>query len=101
LKFFFIIKGTLDVMRDGEWSRASAGSFVELPAKTVHTFVNKTGDDVVWLTGWRPKGFQKFFTDFGVVSSDADIDAAAKSVSPDIIGRVMKDCEGYGMFVKT
>ena len=34
-EFFFIVKGTLDVMRDGEWSRVTAGSFVELPAKTV------------------------------------------------------------------
>ena len=98
-EFFLIIKGTLDVMRDGVWSRVSAGSFVELPAKTVHTFVNKTDEDVVWITGWRPKGFQKFFSDFGVASSE--LDASAKSVSSEIIGRVMKDSESYGMFVKT
>jgi quercetin dioxygenase-like cupin family protein len=98
-EFFFIVKGALDVMRDGEWSRAATGSFVELPPKTVHTFVNKTDEDVVWITGWRPKGFQKFFSDFGV-ASDAH-DARAKSVSPGIINRVMRDCEGYGMFVRT
>jgi mannose-6-phosphate isomerase-like protein (cupin superfamily) len=97
-EFFFIVQGALDVMRDGEWSRVTAGSFVELPAKTVHTFVNKTGEDVVWITGWRPKGFEKFFTDFGVASSEHD--APAKSVSADIIRRVMKDSECYGMFVR-
>ena len=97
-EFFYIIKGVLDVVRDGEWSRVEAGSFVELPPKTVHTFVNKTDADVVWITGWRPKGFEKFFADFGVTTSETD--AAAKSVSPDIIGRVMKGSESYGMFVR-
>ena len=85
-------------MRDGEWGRITAGSFVEIPAKTVHTFVNKSGDDVVWITGWRPKGFEKFFSDFGVASGE--LEAAAKSLSPDIIGRVMKDSERYGMFLR-
>jgi len=97
-EFFFIVKGALDVMRDGEWSRVTAGSFVELPAKTIHTFVNKTAEEVVWITGWRPKGFQKFFADFGIASNEHD--APAKSVSRDIIDRVMKDSESYGMFVR-
>jgi mannose-6-phosphate isomerase-like protein (cupin superfamily) len=97
-EFFFIVSGALDVMRDGAWSRVGAGSFVELPAKTVHTFVNKTDADVVWVTGWRPKGFERFFSDFGVASSE--LDAPAKSVSPEIISRVMRDSERYGMFVK-
>lgn len=98
-EFFFIVKGVLDVMRDGEWSRVTAGSFVELPANTIHTFVNKTEQDVVWITGWRPKGFEKFFSDFGVASTE--LDASLKSVSPDIIDRVMKGSESYGMFVRT
>jgi mannose-6-phosphate isomerase-like protein (cupin superfamily) len=98
-EFFIIVKGVLDIMRDGEWSRVAAGSFVELPAKTVHTFVNKTDEDVVWLTGWRPKGFQRFFTDFGVAGGEHD--ARTQSVSPEIIGRVMRESERYGMFVKT
>ena len=92
------MKGTLDVVRDGVWSRVSAGSFVELPAKTVHTFVNNTDEDVVWITGWRPKGFEKFFSDFGVASTEPG--APVRSVSPEIIERVMKDSESYGMFLK-
>ena len=76
-----------------------AGSFVELPARTVHTFANETDADVVWVTGWRPKGFERFFGEFGVANSDRE--AAAKSVSPGILSRVMKYSESYGMFVKT
>jgi hypothetical protein len=43
-------------------------------------------------------GFEKFFSDFGVASGE--LEAAAKSLSPDIIGRVMKDSERYGMFLR-
>lgn len=37
------------------------GSFVELAPKTPHTFINNTEAAVVWVTGWRPKGFERFF----------------------------------------
>jgi mannose-6-phosphate isomerase-like protein (cupin superfamily) len=97
-EFFFIVRGVLDVMRNGEWSRVPAGSFLELPPRTIHTFVNKTDEEVVWITGWRPKGFERFFRDFGVAIDEPD--APMKSVSPEIIGRVMRDSESYGMFVK-
>ncbi len=97
-EFFFIIKGALDVMRDGKWSKMVAGDFAELPPHTVHTFINNTEENVIWITGWRPKGFQKFFSDFGIPSTQED--AQDKSVSEEIIQRVIKDVERYGMFVK-
>jgi len=97
-EFIFVAKGTLDVICDGVWSRAGSGTFTEIPSKTVHTFVNNSDEDVVWITGWRPKGFQKFFTEFGINSSQPD--ALAKSMSPDVIARVMKESEDYGMFVR-
>jgi len=68
-EFFFIIKGTLDVMRDGESNKMVAGDFVDLPPNTVHTFINNTEENVIWITGWRPKGFQRFFRDFGISST--------------------------------
>jgi quercetin dioxygenase-like cupin family protein len=97
-EFFFILKGTLDVMRNGDWSRISAGDFVELPPGTVHTFINNTDQDVVWLTGWRPKGFQTFFSDFGVPASHDC--AREESVSPEIVQRVLDSVESYGMYVR-
>ena len=97
-EFFFIIKGTLDVMRDGEWSNMVAGDFVDLPPNTVHTFINNTEENVIWITGWRPKGFQKFFRDFGIASTQKG--AQDESVSQEIIQKVMERCESYGMFVK-
>jgi quercetin dioxygenase-like cupin family protein len=97
-EFFFIIKGTLDVMRDGEWRKMIAGDFVDLPPNTVHTFINNTAENVIWITGWRPKGFQRFFRDFGISTNQER--AQETSVSEDIIQKVMQRCEGYGMFVK-
>ena len=75
------------------------GLLRRVPAGTVHTFANETDADVVWVTGWRPKGFERFFGEFGVANSDRE--AAAKSVSPEILSRVTKYSESYGMFVKT
>jgi hypothetical protein len=39
--------------------------FVELPPGAVHTFVNNTNEDTLWVTGWLPKGFERFFSEFG------------------------------------
>ena len=69
-EFFFILKGTLDVMTDGKWKA---------------------------MTGWRPKGFEKFFRDFGI-PSDAE-GAREQSVSDEIVKRVVRECEKYGMYV--
>ena len=96
-EFFLVLKGSLDVMIDGVWQTTNAGSFVELAPNTTHTFINNTADDVIWLTGWRPKGFQKFFEDFGI---PADQQAAReRSVSEETIRRVVQACERHGMYV--
>jgi quercetin dioxygenase-like cupin family protein len=98
-EFFFVVTGTLDVMTNGRWSRVSAGTFLELPPDTVHTFVNKTGEDVVWVTGWRPKGFQRFFADFGVPTGEPD--AQRRSTADELIGKLVQRVESYGMYLAT
>jgi len=96
-EFFFIINGTLDVMSNGEWKRCGAGSFVELPPNTTHTFINNTEEDVVWVTGWRPKGFERFFRDFGISLSDAQ--SQEKSVADEVVQSVVQNVEKYGMYL--
>jgi oxalate decarboxylase/phosphoglucose isomerase-like protein (cupin superfamily) len=98
-EFFFIIKGTLDVMADGDWQQCAAGSFVELPPNTTHTFINNTEEDVVWITGWRPKGFEQFFRDFGVpIDRPA---AVEQSVADTLIQGVVRNVERYGMYLSS
>lgn len=96
-EFFFIIDGTLDVMSSNEWKHCGAGGFVELPPNTTHTFINNTDEDVVWVTGWRPKGFERFFRDFGI--SVSELQAKEESVADSVVHNVMQNCEKYGMYI--
>ncbi len=96
-EFFLILKGKLEVMVNGAWQTLDAGQFVELPPNTTHTFINNTDEDVVWITGWRPKGFQRFFRDFGI--PDQQSAAREQSVSAAMVQRVIDRCESYGMYV--
>jgi hypothetical protein len=96
-EFFTIIQGTLDVMRDGEWTRCSPGTFVELPPNTAHTFINNTDQEVVWVTGWRPKGFERFFRAFGIPIREPL--AQENSVADQVVQNVLRNVERYGMFL--
>jgi quercetin dioxygenase-like cupin family protein len=97
-EFFLIVKGALDVMTDGVWQTMRAGSYLELPPGSVHTFINNTAEDVVWVTGWRPKGFQKFFDVFGIpVDQDR---ARERSLSKEVVHQVVESCESFGMYLK-
>jgi quercetin dioxygenase-like cupin family protein len=96
-EFFVIIKGTLDVMSNGEWQKFPAGSFVDLPPNTTHTFINNTEEDVIWITGWRPKGFQRFFQDFGIPTHESQ--ARERSVADVVVQNVMQNVERYGMYL--
>jgi mannose-6-phosphate isomerase-like protein (cupin superfamily) len=98
-EFFLVLAGTLEVMTNGKWESMPAGSFVDMAPNTVHTFINKGPKDAVWITGWRPKGFERFFRDFGIPARQEG--AREKSVSSKIVQRVVESCESYGMFVKT
>jgi len=96
-EFFLILKGSLEVMRDGQWQRCEAGHFLELPPGTPHTFINRGEEDVVWLTGWRPKGFERFFRDFGIPAGEPG--AREKSLETSLVQRVMQSIESYGMYL--
>jgi quercetin dioxygenase-like cupin family protein len=96
-EFLFIISGTLDVMSDGEWQRRGAGSFVDLPPHTTHTFINNTEEDTVWITGWRPKGFERFFRDFGIPVGESR--SQQQSVSESVVKNVVQHVESYGMYL--
>jgi len=60
-EFFFIAKGTLDVIKDGESSKMVAGDFVDLPPNTVHTFINNTEENVIGLRVGVPKASRSSF----------------------------------------
>jgi hypothetical protein len=49
------------------------------------------------VTGWRPKGFERFFTEFGIPAEREH--ARELSVSEDIVRRVVAGCERLGMYL--
>lgn len=94
-EFFLIMHGSLDVVRDGQWQQLHAGDYIDLPPGTVHTFINRGTQDTVWVTGWRPKGFERFFTEFGI--PDRADDARVRSLAPDMLQRAGEAFSRYGM----
>ena len=98
-EFVLVVDGTLDVMTNGDWARCGPGSFLDLRPETTHTFINNTEEPVVWLTGWRPKGFERFFRDFGVPATEAR--AQDRSVAEDVVQRVVQNVGRYGMYVQS
>lgn len=94
-EFFLVVSGRLDCLADGEWRTYEAGSYAEVPPKVVHTFINNSDEDCVWVTGWRPKGFRRFFEDFGIPVSEPN--ARERSVEGALIERVIRTAGDYGM----
>ena len=94
-EFFYVAEGTLDVFIDGEWSRLQAGESVTLEPGQVHTLANNGTQDVRWLTGWSPRGFEEFFTLFGLDASEPGSREA--SVSEERIQAVATEAAKFGM----
>lgn len=95
---FYVVRGSLDLMLDGEWQSLKAGEFALAPAGTVHTFINNGAEDALWLTTFTPLGFETFFEDFGIIDlSEAGFHA---SVAEDVLRRVAAEATEYGMIVR-
>ena len=96
-EFFLILDGSLEVMTDGEWTRLEAGDTYCIPTHVVHTFRNSGDKPCDWLTAFSPRGFERFFLDFGVPVEEPD--SVARSVSPETLQRVVAEAASYGMIV--
>lgn len=70
---------------------------MDLEPNTTHTFINTTDADVVWVTGWRPKGFERFFEDFGIPVDEAA--AQERSAADPVVRMVVQNVERYGMYL--
>jgi mannose-6-phosphate isomerase-like protein (cupin superfamily) len=97
-ELFVVLSGQMQVMIAGQWSTFSAGESVVVPKGVIHTFANKTDQDVHWVTTWSPKGFAQFFREFGFDASQEG--AFGQSVSPRVIQSVIENCHKYGMILQ-
>jgi len=56
---FYILEGTIDVMRDGAWSQAHRGDFIIIPPHTIHAYRNSTDQPARFLV--MAPGHDRFF----------------------------------------
>ena len=94
---FYVARGSLDVMVDGSWRTLQPGDSAVAPPGSVHTFINRGAADALWLTTFSPRGFERFFADFGF--ADAEGEGFRTSTADDVLARVAATCAGYGMII--
>ncbi len=95
---FMVIEGEMEFVVDGKPITVGAGESVDIPTQTVHTFSNKSSQPCKWINIHSPKGFRDFFEEMGV--SDQEDQAMEKSVSPELIQKVVQAAEKYDMRIK-
>jgi len=96
-EFFYVADGRLDVCIDGVWRTLSSGESLSIEPGCVHTLANNSAKDVRWLTGWSPRGFERFFTHFGHDAEQAG--SREVSLSGERVRAVVSGCAEFGMSV--
>lgn len=94
---FLVTYGQMEFMINGELTVIQQGESINLPPKTIHTFSNNSNDVCKWINIHSPKGFLKFFENIGVPENEEDADL--KSLSPEIIQKVMDTASQYDMII--
>lgn len=94
---FMVIEGEMEFMLNGEISVIKKGQSINLPPKTVHTFSNNSDESCKWINIHSPKGFLNFFENVGV--SETEEQAEIKSLSPEIIQKVIKTASLFDMII--
>lgn len=95
---FYIVTGEMDFIINGEQRKVKAGESIDIPPKTLHTFVNSQDADCQWVNIHSPKRFGEFFHNYGIPASEEN--AMQKSVSPEIIQQVLETAGDYDMIIK-
>lgn len=96
-EFFYVTAGRLGVMSGGTWSSLEPGDYAHIPQGTLHSFRNEGSDDVRFVTGYEPQGFERLFLEYGVDVDEAG--AFETSVSEASITRVVEGCAQFGMIL--
>ena len=56
---FYVLEGTTSILVGDEWINAEKGTFIRVPAKTLHDFKNKTDQKSGVLNFFIPGGFER------------------------------------------
>ena len=86
-EFFLVTEGEVEFFLNGESKVLKAGSSVDIPPGSVHTYRNSSDQPCKMVNIHSPKGFLSFFQTIGVPDDDQ---AMEKSVSEQAIAKVMQ-----------
>lgn len=95
---FLVTQGQMEFMRNGKVTVIGAGESIDLSPKVIHTFSNNSDNVCKWINIHSPKGFSRFFENHGI--SDNESDARLKSVSAEIIQKVIRTASQYDMIIE-
>lgn len=56
---FYVLEGTASILVGEKWIDAKKGTFIRIPAKTIHDFKNKTDQKTGVLNFFIPGGFER------------------------------------------
>ncbi|MCG6191186.1 cupin domain-containing protein [Maribellus maritimus] len=56
---FYILEGTASILVGNKWIDANKGTFIRIPAKTIHDFANRTDQRTGILNFFTPGGFER------------------------------------------
>lgn len=56
---FYVLEGTSSFLIGDKWMEAEKGTFIRIPAKTMHDFANKTDKKTGVLNFFIPGGFER------------------------------------------
>ncbi len=87
-EFFLVTEGEAEFMLNGERKVLKAGSSVDIPPGSAHTYRNSSDQPCKMINIHSPKGFMEFFRTVGV--SEGEDQAKESSVSQQAIEKVMK-----------
>ncbi len=96
-ELFHLIDGQMDILLDGTWHSLTKGENIMIPQNRVHSFRGSGDNENRFITTWSPRGFEGFFLEFGVPISEEN--GFEKSVSDEMIQKVVTGCSRYGMIV--
>lgn len=56
---FYVLEGTTSILVGDQWIEAEKGTFIRIPAKTMHDFANRTDKKTGVLNFFIPGGFER------------------------------------------
>ena len=95
---FLIVEGEMQFMVNGETTVVKAGESVDIPPNTVHTFANISDKPCKFVNIHSPKGFKRFFEELGIPEDEEN--AVEKSITQEVIDKVMTTAGDYDMIIK-